>query len=123
MQNKVNASKETENPIAPDVAFYEVLGSGHGYIKGLGYGHTPQPARKTYLESETAELRELNNKLIEENQQLQEKCVQLEDNVNELKARQVASEERQAEAYARQEASDAKLAAFEKLLRSMMANN
>ncbi|CAN1842342.1 hypothetical protein LINPERHAP1_LOCUS36822 [Linum perenne] len=41
MLEKVDATKETENPIAPDEAFFEVLGTGHGYIKGLGYGPTP----------------------------------------------------------------------------------
>ncbi|CAN1156666.1 hypothetical protein LINPERHAP2_LOCUS21080, partial [Linum perenne] len=57
MNEKVTASMETENPIAPDEAFFETLGTGHGYIKGLGYGPTPPSARKTYLETDNAELR------------------------------------------------------------------
>ncbi|CAN1291224.1 hypothetical protein LINPERPRIM_LOCUS21050 [Linum perenne] len=125
MHDKVNASKETENPIEPDDAFFEVLGTGHGYIKGLGYGPTPPSTKSTYLESENADLREQNTKLAEENRQLKEKCVVLEDNVNELKARQVASDERQAAAQAateeRQAAGEAKQAELEKLIRDLMA--
>ncbi|CAN1179560.1 hypothetical protein LINPERHAP2_LOCUS34268 [Linum perenne] len=125
MHEKVDATKETENPIAPDEAFFEVLGTGHGYIKGLGYGPTPPSVKKSYLETENEKLIELNNKLVEENQELKEKCVELQDNVNDLKARQEANEARQearqAETDARQAATDAKQAELEKMLMTMMA--
>ncbi|CAN0856132.1 hypothetical protein LINGRAHAP2_LOCUS6423 [Linum grandiflorum] len=123
MQNMVDASKETEHPIEPNDAFLEILGTGHGYIKGLGYGPTPPSKRKKYLETENEELRELNNKLVEENHQLQEKCVELEGNVTELKARQEASEARHATADAKIAASDAKYAELEKLVHGMLAKN
>ncbi|CAL1383442.1 unnamed protein product [Linum trigynum] len=85
MQQKVDETKDSDQPVTADEAFHEVLGSNSGCLIGVGYGPLPPPKRvDTRALNECAQVREQNHKLTEENERLHERCGHLEENMTQV---------------------------------------